>query len=44
MVSFDDFLFEELITLNSPETVTDVGFARLISGFCWISSKSVIVC
>lgn len=44
MVSFDDFLFEELITLNSPETVTDVGFARLISGFCWISSNSVVVC
>lgn len=41
MVSYDDFLFEEFITVNSPETVTDVGLVRLISPFSRITIKVV---
>lgn len=43
MASFDDFLFEELITLNSPETGTDVGLVRLITGFSGITVKIVFL-
>lgn len=43
MVSFDDFLFEGLTTLNSHDMVTRVGLGRLTSGFSRIAIKVVFL-